>query len=243
MMPIYIKNKPSRMNQNNTPEYTIIGAVCPLCRHVELGVMTSVLDATAGNRCMWKIKSHPGITFMDQEPDLEIKPDIIGDNTNTDFEDEQVHTIFYDPPHGFGATNTMYMNKNRKMAYDYWMKYDKPEYANKMPGYYGLEIYKTKKELLNNIAAAQREFYRILSQFGCLWVKWNDMKIPVSEIEALFINWSLMQKIWVKSPSGGNQPNKSQTFWLLYMKNHSEPKQSIIKQSKRTQDSTTKRIS
>jgi len=35
MVDLYIKNHPSRMNRNQTPDYTPVGYICPLCKHME----------------------------------------------------------------------------------------------------------------------------------------------------------------------------------------------------------------
>ena len=62
-----------------------------------------ILDATAGNRHIWKVKDDSRIVFMDIESELEVKPDIIGDCTKTDYPDGYFHTIFFDPPHWGGG--------------------------------------------------------------------------------------------------------------------------------------------
>jgi len=58
-----------------------------------------ILDATAGNRKMWRKKDYLDIIYLDIEKGLEVKPTIIADNTQTPFKDKTFHTIFYDPPH------------------------------------------------------------------------------------------------------------------------------------------------
>ena len=73
-----------------------------------------ILDATAGNRTMWKVKENPQILFCDIEPELEIKPDKIVDCRKTDFNDKSFHTIFFDPPHEWGRKHlsSIYTCKN-----------------------------------------------------------------------------------------------------------------------------------
>ena len=63
-----------------------------------------VLDSTAGNRSMWKTKESEYVLWIDIEPELSTKPDILMDCTKTDFDNERFHTIFFDPPHNYGHT-------------------------------------------------------------------------------------------------------------------------------------------
>jgi len=62
-----------------------------------------ILDATAGNRLMWKAKTHPSIIYIDIEDELEFSPDILCDNTNTPFREGFFNLIFYDPPYDYGV--------------------------------------------------------------------------------------------------------------------------------------------
>jgi len=64
-----------------------------------------ILDATAGNRTMWKVKDAEGIIYIDMERRLMNKPTIFADNNTTPFLDKAFDTIFYDPPHKWGGTS------------------------------------------------------------------------------------------------------------------------------------------
>jgi hypothetical protein len=191
-----------------------------------------ILDATAGNRTIWKTKESPFIIYLDQEKELEIRPDIISDNTDTDYPDNYFHTIFYDPPHGWGETSSFYINKNYKQSKKYWNKYNRPQYISKFPRYYGLDVYKSKQELLNHIGKASNEFYRILQDGGTLWLKWCEIKIPLKEVLDLFVNWDEFLRIYICHPlqNQSKQAGKKspQTYWVMLMKKYSGKIQSIL---------------
>jgi SAM-dependent methyltransferase len=57
-----------------------------------------ILDATVNDRRIWgRGKSRYKYIGMDIDP--EVKPDVVGDNTDMPFEDESFDIIVYDPPH------------------------------------------------------------------------------------------------------------------------------------------------
>ena len=173
---------------------------------------------------------------MDIEPALEIPPDVLGDNTNTDFDDKSFTNIFYDPPHSWGATSGIYTLKNHEESKAYWKKYDRPAYVRKTPGYYGLDKYKTKDALLKHVSKAQKEAYRILRDDGVYWLKWCEVKIPLKEVLELFINWDVMMKIRCEHNHHGqstqdNMDSKTKTYWVMMMKSR-KPFQSMIVGSK-----------
>jgi len=172
-----------------------------------------VLDATAGNRLMWKTKDHPNVFFIDIEPELEYPPDRFLDCTKTDFPDNWFYTIFFDPPHNWGIPkNERIFTIPSKRVAD-----EKFNYNRTYPSYYGLDKFNNKSELIAFIDKAQREFMRILHQNGCFWFKWSEYAIPVHNIECLFKDWNQMLKIRLhKTPRG-----KTESCWIMYMKNPS----------------------
>ena len=180
-----------------------------------------ILDATSGNKTMWKKNESDKILWIDIEEELEYAPDILMDCTNTDFNDGRFHTIFFDPPHEWGRKkySNIFTIPNRTH----------PNYAKyKLGGgdtYYGWDKYETKSKLLMFISKSQNEFYRILSNDGCLWVKWNEYKIKVSEIIPLFLNWDLMMRTYGTPP---RQESQTKTYWLLFMKKENKLLQSMI---------------
>lgn len=172
-----------------------------------------ILDATAGLRTIWKQKTSAHILWVDIETDLETPPDVLMDCTNTNFEEKRFHTIFFDPPHGWGKKPGLSQTamRNRK---------DYENYPWKPPNwgpYYGWDKYKNKQSLLIFIHKAQKEFHRILQDDGVLWLKWNECNIPLSRVLPFFKDWVEMMRIEVGSRR--QTIGKTQTYWLLFMKN------------------------
>lgn len=171
-----------------------------------------ILDATAGNRSMWKLKDSPFILYVDIERELEICPDKVLDCTQTDFPDKYFNMIFFDPPHLWGKKvgNDIFCLRNREEAKTYYKKYD---IRDRGIIYYGNDKYETKTQLLSFIHRAQKEFYRILQDNGSIWVKWNTFSIPIWKIIPFFKNWIEMLRIPVLKVGG-----KTETYWIMFMK-------------------------
>ena len=173
-----------------------------------------ILDATAGNRFIWKTKETPFIIWGDIEPDLEYKPDQIIDCTQTDFPDKYFHTIFFDPPHSWGREKNagIFTTPSKKVSDEKW-----PSHKRTRPRYYGLDKFKSKTALLGFINKAQKEFYRILQDGGALWFKWCEIHSTSEAILPIFQNWVEMLRINA-SPIGRS---KNKTVWIMLMKVHS----------------------
>ncbi|MBA7491945.1 hypothetical protein ES702_02493 [subsurface metagenome] len=170
-----------------------------------------ILDATAGNRFIWSIKESPFIIWGDIEPELEFKPDIVFDCTKTDFPDKYFHTIFFDPPHSWGREKNagIFTTPSKAVSDEKW-----PTHKRKRPRYYGLDKYKTRTALLGFINRAQKEFYRILRDDGCLWLKWCEIHSTIEAILPIFKNWKEMLTINA-CPFGSS---KNRTVWVMLMK-------------------------
>jgi len=169
-----------------------------------------ILDATAGNRTMYETKNAHNIIYIDIQKKLYRKPTIYADCTRTPFRDKTFHTIFFDPPHDWGKT-----------AGDYYTIPDLTPKEMSMMGmkgntYYGHEIYQSRMELTAFIYKAQKEFLRILKDDGLLWLKWNDYKIPLSNILAIFKNWRILMILRVNDPT--QTIGTHQTYWICLCK-------------------------
>jgi len=173
-----------------------------------------ILDATAGNRMIWHTKDDPRILWIDIEPELEIKPDRVMDCTKTDFKDKSFNFIVFDPPHGYGekAGDTHLTCRNKKEIDVRNAKYN----MNMKLAYYGWDKYRSAPDLMRFIYLSQKEFQRILADNGLLFMKWNEVKIPLHRALAIMNNWLLMMKLDIKDPS--QTLGNSKTFWLLFMK-------------------------
>jgi len=171
-----------------------------------------ILDCTSGNRNMWRTKESEYVIYVDVEKELEYPPDIICDSTKTPFLDEQFSSIFFDPPHGWGRKigGSMTTLRNKKDLEEYKWK------AFHNLAYWGWDKYKTKRELFIFLHKAQREFLRILKDDGALWVKWNEVNIPLRSILPFFKNWNEMLRLSICSLS--QTIGKEQTYWIMFMK-------------------------
>jgi len=90
-----------------------------------------------------------------------------------------------------------------------------PQHKRRWPRYYGIDKYATKSELLGFINRAQKEFFRILSDGGCLWFKWSENRATLQGILPLFKNWDVMLKI----PVEYSGKSAKRTWWVMLMKN------------------------
>ncbi len=169
-----------------------------------------ILDATAGNRTMWLTKDCEHIVYIDMETKLAVKPMIFCSNTNTPFLDGTFHDIFYDPPHFYNDTSSFYVIPDSETFLKKWQGY------GTIPRYYGGDKYKTQIALLHHVFDAQKEFRRILTDDGLLWLKWNETYITIGTIMHLFEDWAELLRIKAKL----SNPNRTQkqTYWICMCK-------------------------
>lgn len=176
-----------------------------------------VLDATAANRRIWSTRESPNILWIDIDPELEIKPDVVIDCTKTSFPDDYFFTIFFDPPHMWGdkTADQIYTCRNKKEHDAFMNKWGFNQFK-KVPTYYGTDKYKTKLELLTFVHKAQKEFYRILATNGMLWVKWCESRITLAKILPFFKDWHEMIRLEIGSKK--QTLSAAQTYWIMFMK-------------------------
>ena len=167
-----------------------------------------ILDATASYRSMWVTKESDRVLWIDIEPELDLKPDLLMDCTNTDFEDKRFHTIFFDPPHKFGE-------KKNQGVHSTPSRVNQRERWGNSGAYYGFDKYPTKRALLAFINNAQKEFYRILSDDGILWFKWAEITTTLDALLPFFNDWTLMMKHEV---AYRGQVKGATTWWIAFMK-------------------------
>jgi len=169
-----------------------------------------ILDATAGNRTIWQNKDNENIVYIDMEKQLQRKPTIFADNTNTPFLPKTFSTIFYDPPHDFGAK-----------PFDHTLKHtpETAEYISHHPfctTYYGWDKYKNQMALIVHMYKALQEFYRILTDDGLVWFKWCEVKISLHRVLALFKDWYILMIINLADPT--KTWGKKPAYWICMSK-------------------------
>jgi hypothetical protein len=151
-----------------------------------------ILDATAGNRHMWKKNKHPsGVVFLDKEPNLRIPPDIIATWDNIPCDDDEYKCILFDPPHVCSLTSMW--NKNPQAI---------PNGSKKAPSWYG--AFESRAHALEQIHGAQIEFSRVAP---VICFKWNEASIPLKDVLEQFDRWD------VQTISQRKNLRSSKTYW------------------------------
>jgi len=149
-----------------------------------------LLDATAGNRMMWKNKSPPLTVFMDSQIKLNTPPDVFGCWEYTPFRDGIFLTVIFDPPHKFNRTS------------GFWAD---PTSLN----YYGADI--RREKLVSGIYQGTREFLRIAQR---LCFKWCDDEISLWRI------LGLLPKEWKEIFRKGDDKVRvhgNTTWWITFI--------------------------
>lgn len=159
---------------------------------------------------MWKHKDSENVIYIDSQMRLQVPPTLFCDNTKLPFRDGVFHTEFYDPPHEYNWPDSYFSFPNIEEQQVIWKK------KSGVPTYYGWEIYKTREELIQHIALAQKELERTLANDGLLWFKWNELKIPLINVLSLFVYWTELMRLFIKSPL--QRKKKVQTFWICLEK-------------------------
>jgi len=176
-----------------------------------------ILDATAGNRTMYRTKNTEHIIYIDIEKKLEVKPTIFASNINTPFLDNTFATIIFDPPHGFGKGHPYYKYPDAKSFTEAWKGY------GKIPRYYGWDKLRSGSHLTRYLYDAQKEFQRILKDDGLLWLKWNEVTMERYRIMPIFNDWDELLRIHqsLEETTAGKQ----RTYWICLCKKRGNERQ------------------
>ncbi len=183
----------------------------------------TLVDFTAGNRSIWDIKHSEKVLYLDNEPELAIKPDILCDNRDTGLPENSRTFGVFDPPHDFGRKRnvSIYTTPSLEMANKKWPQH----YRETPPRYYGADKYKSKTELLGYLFDAQKEIARVLVPGGLLLLKWNEVKIKLSEVLEYFNLWD----VYLTIPQRVQGEHSHQTWWvLLFQKDGPIPQTELL---------------
>jgi len=179
-----------------------------------------ILDATAGNRTMWKKKDSDNIVYIDQGTRLQVPPDVICDHTKAPFRDGVFDTIFFDPPHRWAWEGSYFSFQNVEDAAEIWGE------KSGVITYYGWDIYKTRGDLIRYLYKANLELCRLLKDDGLLWLKWNELEINLMQILSLFDKWDMLIEFPVSDPR--QRKKDVQTFWCCLEKRTEGIRQSLL---------------
>lgn len=156
-----------------------------------------MLDACCGSRMFWFDRADTRSVFVDKRrekhtlPDVSsaggsreliVNPDMLADFTALPFEDARFALVVFDPPHLVGAGKNGWLAKKYGVIEGDW-----------------------RDQLRRGFA----ECFRVLKPDGTLVFKWNEERIPVSQVLALT----------PEKPLFGNRCGKTaKSHWIVFLK-------------------------
>jgi len=124
-----------------------------------------ILDACCGPRMFWWDKHQPNTIFqdirerdkgfVDNRPNREIKPDVIGDFRKMSFLGNSFKLVVFDPPHLIGKEGSRMTNTYGALSPETWQ---------------------------DDLKKGFDECWRVLEDYGILIFKWNDSSKKRAEI-------------------------------------------------------------
>ena len=153
-----------------------------------------VLDACCGPKFMWFNKNHPNVIYNDiremekgfikNRQNIEIKPDTLHDFSNLPFPDKRFKLITFDPPQVICKSKT-----------------------STLVGCYG----SLDKEYDVLFEKGIKELWRVLDDFGILFMKFNNVHINFDKVLKHFPQQPLFQ-------TSTNRSKNVLTRWFCFMK-------------------------
>jgi len=160
-----------------------------------------ILDATCGTKAMWFNKNHPLVTYLDkrsgnfiyqnrnQKTTIKINPNVVGDFTKLEFDNNCFDMVLFDPPH---------------------IVQNKPDSSKCMAYYSYLPSDKWQSILQKGI----NELFRVLKPQGVFIFKWAERAKPIKDIVKLFPYPPIFgNRTWKANPSKSNE-----VYWLVFLK-------------------------
>lgn len=157
-----------------------------------------ILDATAGNRMMWRHLNYncENVVFIDKERGLLRPADIVCDWKHLPFRDNVFEATIFDPPHVYGFFDNSIHSDPKASIGSWW--------GNP----------RTKRELTRDIIKGQIEFSRVSKR---LCFKWNDNRLELYRVLTCFTEWVEVFRTRVeKTGKLGN----SRTWWITFIRAH-----------------------
>lgn len=159
-----------------------------------------IADVSAGNRQFWPVKEMDNVIFIDKEPLLKFKPDLLADWRTLDkqFPRDYFHCLIWDPPHIFSKTSQF----NRTP----WLTSNG---SKNQPGWYG--AFDGKRDAVRQLYWGQRAMAEISSR---LCFKWNEAQESVEWALGLLDRWETQFKVRFVSPFRVNSQVTAKTWWV-----------------------------
>lgn len=155
-----------------------------------------ILDATAGNRMMWRHLPNSDseyIMFIDKEENLKYQPDMICNWRELPFPDDRFLMVVFDPPHvwGFGDKS---IHRDPSLSIE------------GAGSWWGNP--KNKRELVLDMIYGQREFARVAP---ILCFKWNDNRMSLERALSCLDCW---EEVYRKEYHRPGKLGNSKTWWI-----------------------------
>lgn len=169
----------------------------------------TILDACCGGKMFYFDKNDSRVLFQDiREVEttlcdgrpFEVKPDVVGDFRNMQYEDESFNLVVFDPPHLLRNV------AKSKFADIYGSLNPKSKPAGWQHIKYGAL---GQTDWQDTLAMGFKECFRVLRKGGFLIFKWNETDIPLSKI---------LKLTDVKPILGHKSGKRGNTHWILFMK-------------------------
>lgn len=167
-----------------------------------------ILDATAGNRHIWKgdmpelRNPEDHIVFCDLELGLKVPPDVFCDNTKLPFRGKVFHEEIYDPPHHqFGSSDLFGDPLERKGSF--WGNF------------------KSMKHLKQLLRGGSLELHRVLRDDGELYVKWCESPVTWDQVKGFFRKLWQLEHYRVRNTRSGHNPKR--VYWIHFTKRSEIP--------------------
>lgn len=170
---------------------------------LQLKPEATIIDVTAGNRIMWDHlpnRDSKHIIFIDKEPSLWKKPDLLCDHRFLPFRDNSFQLVIFDP--------VWYINAPP------W--FENPQKRTSTTGSFFGHSFKTRRGLIRYIYECQKEFARVAPR---MCMKWGERDVSLWNIlGVLKDNWRAVHIKNHKSPKhtgfSGSAQSSNNTYWV-----------------------------
>ncbi len=164
---------------------------------------------------MHTTKNPHNVVFMDREPGLRIKPDVIADFRYIPFKNGLFDFVVFDPPHliNTGGLRTKWLHSDPFEGRTEF--FERGSYPRKTYGsWWG--FFKSGQQMRESIMMATDEIHRVTTINGLLHWKWNNsMRKMIDVIVSFGQKWI---ELYRTDRQTGTHVSDSRTYWVLFQK-------------------------